>query len=177
MRKRKKHFGYAVAGTLFLVAILIYSLTRPDSIGPDMTLLWYYDLNTKQEYTIEWEDAGPEQFHAHIPPQPAESGALKDNSTPPLKAGDPAGVSVFKFACGDCSQEQFIGFLETYPVVIREQIIAGKATPEQLVFAHFWKRVDDTEWVLKDSPAGRELQQELVKRCPGQRVAECNPRD
>lgn len=176
--KMEPKVGVALAGGLFALSLFILFTTGGQKkTGPDMSLIWYYDLNTNEKYEVKWDGYGPEQFNAQIPPQPAPSGPLQRDWPPPLKKGDPAGVRVYMFACGDCSNEQFIGYLETFPVAIRDMIGEGKATPREMVPNHYWKAVDGEKWVIKDKPEAMDLLRQLAARCPGKRLQECNPRD
>ena len=175
--RKNPAYGYAIAGVILVVAgVVAYVGLQEEVHGPDMSLIHYYDLNTGAYYTVKWDGYGSEHYHSIVPPQPAPSGPLEQDNGP-LSKGDPAGLRVYKYACEDCSNEQFVGYHETYTVKVKENIIAGIATPEEIIFRHFWQTPGSDKWVIKDSAEGQAILNELVKRCPGKRLAECNPRD
>jgi hypothetical protein len=168
--------GGPVAGVIVLVAVAyaIFGGGADPTGRPDMTTVWYYDLNTEKLYPVKWGEVG----HTHIPPQPAPSGPLKED-VGPLKKGDDAGVRAMNIACGSCENEQFIGRLETYTQEVGKMFYQDGTFPApELIQANFYFRShEDKTWVLANSEEAQIIDAAFTKRCrdAGKKIVVCEP--
>jgi hypothetical protein len=168
--------GGGVVGGILLVAIVIFVFSGGDDVGgpPVITHMWFQDLNTGETFVVEVGDT------RELPPHATESGPLKENAGP-LKSGDPAGVLAHKYACGDCSGEQFVGYLESGSVARRKLLISGDAmaslTEEGMKVKSEigYRRADGGEWANPDSPEALKIFDELKSKCKGSKLVECYP--
>jgi hypothetical protein len=120
-------------------------------------LHYYYDLNTGEEFVVESET---------VPPIEAPSGKPYN--------GKPAGVQVMYYSCGKCTKEErFIGFLSTFNDEQRAIALKGGLGMRSIRLPED----EDGEWVLIESPEGRELYKKVMAKCPpGKRIIVCTPR-
>ena len=169
--------GGSIAGVVIVLALAFSYLEggEAETNAPDMSVIWYYDLNTGDRYEVDWGEANSN----HVPPQPAPSGPLKENSGP-LKAGDPAGVRLFVFACDSCQGEKFDGYLETYTADVGRQITSGNMPAAETVkAAEAIKRIDDSDWVRSSGESAGDITSAIAQRCKskGMRLVQCEVND
>lgn len=137
--------GTAAASTLLLLIVVVSLLTggeRAEPVTSDQA--WFYDLNTGKLF------AAPA---SRVPPIAAPSGTAPD--------GTPAGVRAYvvTYGSGNDQSEPAITYLETRAP---ETPADAYHAAHEKVGAEWGKgllvrRVDDSEWVPADDPAGRAI--------------------
>jgi hypothetical protein len=169
----KPKMGYSIAGGLIAIAIITVAMGGEDRNGlPDNSLLWYVDLNTSERFEVP-RDAGG---NGTLPPQVAPSGSLKDPNGP-MPAGAPAGVRLFVFACDDCSNEQFEGYLQTMGPRAREAYVSGAAEmgPNQPPIPFHRSRIGEIKWEKSGTVEYEAIHAEARTKCAGKRMKRCEP--
>lgn len=158
--------GGAVAAVALVVAVVVLMMRGEEKpYGPDRSVLWYYDLNTKQSFAVPANDSD-------FAPIEAPSGPLKEDAGP-LKAGEPAGVRLFRFGCGGCTGEVFDAYLTTFSHEINQKHNAGEATDEEIQQQQY-RPIDGDAWFSKFSEERKDMDKALGKRCSGKgRVTQC----
>lgn len=117
-------------------------------------LVWFYDRNTKELFTMPVHEVGPVE---------RDSGPFN---------GEPAGVRAHVFACGDCgSGTQFVGYLERPSPREAEtadtKILETDLTP-------LISTPDSNAWIAADSAAGSRIMDSIHSRCTnGQKANYC----
>jgi hypothetical protein len=165
--------GASLAAAITLLALLVYmALTPKVRDVRNRTQLWYYDLNTSERYAIDYHDT------IEVPPQPAPSGPLAKDM-PPLPKGGPAGVRLYRFACGSCSNETFDGYVKTFTPAAAKKWIEEKVPYPTIQDQVLVRRVNDLRWVPEQSPEALKLMSEPIKRCRDQKLRprECEVND
>ncbi len=163
--------GYSVVAVVLLIAAAnaYFALQPPDLARRDISRLNYLDLNTKERFSAPWGDGN------EVPPLDAPSGPLTADAGP-LKKGEPAGVRALVFACGVCSNEQFVGWLETNTVEGRKKSLDKTLMPEDLPKVWYIRKPEDgSPWHLRASPEGGAIMSAIFNgKCPaGQTVQPC----
>ncbi len=150
----------SVAAVLIVVALVIMfnRFTSDPVYKPPpprkVPLVWFYDRNTKQLFTMPVHESGPVE---------RDSGPFN---------GEPAGVRAHVFACGDCgTAERFVGYLEKPSPreadTANEEILETDLTP---LIAH----PDDGVWYNADSQQGVAIMASIDRRCgEGQKANYC----
>jgi hypothetical protein len=166
--------GISIAAIILIVAgsVLYVNREKPLKDVRNRTQLWYYDLNTQERFPIDYHDT------VEVPPQTAPSGPLKaDNDV--LKAGAPAGVRLYRFACDSCKNEQFDGYLKTFTTEAQKKWIEEKVSYDTIQDQVLIRRLTDDKWIPEQSDEAKKILMEPVNRCreKNQRPRECEVND
>lgn len=113
------------------------------------------------------------------------------SGTPPIESPDGnEAVRAHFYTCGECSEEErFLGYYERYTEEAKEVLERsknagedGEPDPEAMMEVYevaFTGRLYSTdleEWVVAESPEGRELSEALQEECgEGERLSYCAP--
>ncbi len=166
--EQKPAVGYGLAAGVVLLAVAFYTMSGEEQRPVrDTGRLWYWDLNTNEPF-----DLTDTQAQGGVG-QAAPSGPLKADA-PPLKAGQIAGVRLFRFACESCQNEQFNSYLILIvPPDLRQAMLPSFPNlhaPEELVFI---RSLEPGPWHLKRSPEGDKLTAIPFQRCAGKKIVQC----
>lgn len=166
---RKPKVGGTIAAIALIVAGIVMFSSGQDEpdLGPDMSMLWFYDLNTNEPFGVPRGDG------REVGPQPAPSGPLENASEPLLKVGDPAGVRMYKFACGDCSKEQFIGYFNTWPATVREKLVSDLLDGSEVQHLEGVMDPGEKRWHPITSERGQEIVTAHRRRCGTVKPVRC----
>ena len=150
------------------VGILMSGGKEYDPHEFDASVLWFYDLNTNEQYAVKVVG----DFDM-VPPHDAPSGALNEKSGPMTKGGA-AGVRAWVFACGTCKDEQFLGYLETLEPKKRQNAIDRKVGYHEVT----WHRAPDgDDWHKAGTPESEAIVDFPVNKCGDKRPQRCEVND
>lgn len=151
------------AAVIVICAVLVIRQLGPSSEHlyvrpPQELLVWFYDRNTEQLFTMPAHTVGPVE---------TDSGPYR---------GEPAGVRAHVFACGDCAtSERYIGYLEKPSPDEANQPTDGEPALET-DFPPLYSRPGGNEWFRADSREAARIEQAAHSRCPNGVTANyCQP--
>jgi hypothetical protein len=143
------------------LVLTVRFLFTEEEINPKEPFEFYFDLNTRK---VERLDSG------RFPPQEMPSGKLKAD-VGPLKAGEPAGVRAYVYACDakDCEDEQkrFVAYLELLTMEGKALADKGGSPPEAFYDKRFFAGPEAPDrWVPENAPESLEIRNRAATRCP-----------
>lgn len=147
--------GLAVA-ILGIAAVVAY-FNLQEKTRPLIERVWFYDVTTNKVFVGSTND---------LPPIKPPSGAEVD--------GEPAGVRVYKYGCGDCS-EPFLAYLLKYTQDALKASAAGDASALEPGIRV--RAIDGEEWFSNEQEEAGKITSMMLVKCGKVRPIQCNPID
>ena len=170
--RKNPALGYGIAGGVLALALLVY-LSSGGEENPSPTHVWFLDLNDGQLFSVRQEDAP-------YPPVAAPSGQLRTAQGPCVQGGS-AGVRVYQFACGSCSEARFIAYAEAFTPEAQALFKSGDSAKlvsgegMEIKTKGFWVKPEGGEWMLDTDPRRAKILPELRAKCGDKPMVECYP--